>query len=81
MVTDREGSRHSPRSAGGMLFVAVQLDVASPILGFLFGLVIFLKPAGLDPIGGGGWLATGGLCLRLKTRSVAEPIETDFSES
>jgi putrescine importer len=58
------------------------LDIISPILGFLFCLVIFLGLQESTLVVGAIWLAIGGLYVLLKTRGLsAAPIEIDFSES
>jgi putrescine importer len=60
----------------------VFLDVVSPVLGFLFCLVIFLGLQESTLVAGAIWLAIGGVYVLLKTRGLsAAPIEIDFSES
>lgn len=58
------------------------LDVVSPILGFLFCLVIFLGLQGSTLAVGAGWLVAGGVYVVLKTRGLSgEAVVIDFSES
>ncbi len=58
------------------------LDIISPVLGFLFCLVIFLGLQESTLVVGAIWLAIGGLYVLLKTKGLsAAPVEIDFSES
>ena len=60
----------------------VFLDIISPVLGFLFCLVIFLGLQESTLVVGAIWLAIGGLYVVLKTKGLsAAPIAIDFSES
>lgn len=58
------------------------LDVISPVLGFLFCLVIFLGLQGSTLVAGSIWLVLGGVYVLLKTRGLStESVVIDFSES
>jgi putrescine importer len=60
----------------------VLLDIISPILGFLFCLVIFRGLQQSTLIAGAIWLGVGTLYVILKTRGFrTKPLEIDFSES
>src|SRR5277367_1225904 len=58
------------------------LDIISPILGFLFCLVIFRGLQQSTLIAGAIWLGVGALYVILKTKGFrTKPLEIDFSES
>jgi putrescine importer len=58
------------------------LDIISPVLGFLFCLVIFLGLQESTLLVGAIWLAIGAVYVLLKTKGLsAPPVEIDFSES
>lgn len=62
--------------------VNIFLDILSPVLGFLFCLVIFLGLQSSTLVAGAVWLAVGGIYVLVKTRGLnTSPVEIDFSES
>ena len=62
--------------------VNIFLDVLSPVLGFLFCLVIFLGLQSSTLVAGAIWLAVGGVYLLFKTGGTnTTAIEIDFDES
>ncbi len=60
----------------------ILLDIISPILGFLFCLVIFRGLQQSTLVAGAIWLGVGALYVILKTKGFrTKPLEIDFSES
>ena len=59
----------------------ILLDIITPIMGFLFCLVIFRGLQQSTLVAGSIWLGVGGLYLILKTKGLrTKPLEIDFNE-